>query len=535
MKKSLLMMSGLLLAIVMVAKAQTPVTWIANTYCIDSSIAADAVAFTAQQELTVGDITFTALEKSGLGWLYKVTASPVDFTYNSVTYSASYIQGQTNPLNGRILRDGDYPAIAKFTSATSGTLDVAFKFGYNKRFWVAAIPKTALEDLDLSDSVAISAYAYQYSEGATYWGGFFDPSTTPPAYYYSATMPTVDPGGTYFTGITLNVDPDHEYFVYFSGSKLMLAGFTYTATPVVTEYSVSGTVKTAGGTPVEGVLVTSSDTKTATTNASGEYSITGITEASITLTPSKADYTFVPESITLTMDKDYTAQDFVAAPVVIEHSVNGTVKTAGGDPVEGVLITSSDSKTATTNASGEYSITGITEASITLAPTKSNYSFDPVTITLTMDKDYTGQDFVATPGATEYSVSGLVQTSTGTAIEGVLITSSDAKTATTNASGEYSITGITAASITLTPSKTNYTFVPVSLTLTMDKDYTAQNFVGTITTGVMDPISNLTVVSTEYYNFLGKKLEKPVRGDVNIIVRTFSDGSVKAQKVLIQE
>jgi hypothetical protein len=452
MKKSLLMMTGLLLTILMVTKAQAPVTWNANTYCVDSSIAADAVALTAQQEVVVGDITFTALEKAGAGWLYKVTADPVEFTYNSVTYSASYIQGQTNPLNGRILRDGDYPAIAKFTSTTSGSLDVTFKFGYNKRFWVAAIPKTALEDLDLNDSLAISAYAYQYSEGATYWSGYFDPTTTPPSYFMGAT-PTVDPGGTYFTGITLNVDPDHEYFVYFAGSKLMLCGFTYTATPVVTEYSVSGTVKTGDGTAVEGVLITSSDSKTATTNASGEYSITGITEASVTLTPSKTDYTFAPGTITLTMDKDYTGQDFVATPVVMEYSVSGTVQTSTSTPVEGVLITSSDSKTATTNASGEYSITGITDASITL-----------------------------------------------------------------------------------TPSKTDYTFAPVSLTLTMDKDYTAQNFVATFSTGILDgKVSNITVVSTEYYNFLGKKLEKPVLGDLNIIVRTYSDGTVKAQKVLIQE
>lgn len=533
MKKSLLMITGLLLAIVMVAKAQSPVTWIANTYCIDSSIAADAVAFTAQQALTVGDITFTALEKSGVGWLYKVTADPTEFTYNNVTYSASYIQGATNPLNGRILRDGDYPAIAKFTSATSGTLDVAFKFGYNKRFWVAAIPKDVLEDLDLSDSLAISAYAYQYDEGATYWAGFFDPSTTPPGYYYSATMPTTDPGGTYFTGITLNVDADHEYFLYFSGSKLMLCGFTYTATPVVTEYSVSGTVKTGDGTPVEGVLITSSDTKTATTNASGEYSITGITEASITLTPSKDDYRFDPESITLTMDKDYTDQNFVAT---LGYSVSGVVQTSSSDPVSGVLITSSDGKTATTNASGEYSIAGITEASITLTPSKTGYTFDPASLNLTMDKDYAAQNFVATAVVTTYSVSGTVQTSTSTPVEGVLITSSDGSTATTNASGEYSITGITEASITLTPSKTNYTFDPVSLTLTMDKDYTAQNFVATFSTAVIDGrITNVTVVSTEYYNFLGKKLEKPVLGDLNIIVRTYSDGTIRAQKVLIQE
>jgi len=535
MKKCLLMMTVLLLTVVMFVKAQEPVTWMANTYCIDNSIAADAIALTAMQEITVGDVTFTAEEKAGAAWLYKVTASPTEFTYNNVTYSASYVQGQTNPLNGRLMRDGDYCAIAKFTSTSNGTLDVTFKFGYNKRFWVAAVPKTALEDLDLNDSTAVSAYAYQYAEGATYWSGYFDPTTTPPSYYLGAT-PTVDPGGTYYTGITLDIKTDYEYYVFFSGSKLMLCGLTYTATPVITEYSVSGSVKTSGGTAVEGVLITSSDSKTATTNASGEYSINGVTETSITLTPTKTDYTFAPETITLTMDKDYTGQDFVATPVVKEYSVSGKVATSEGTALAGVLITSSDTKTATTNASGEYSIASITEASITLTPSKTNFTFNPATITLTMDKDYTNQDFIATDItiAIPRQVSGTIATSDGTPVEGVLVTSSDGKTATTNASGLYSITDITATSITLTPSKTNYTFTPASITLTMDKDYSDQNFVAAIVDGIQDSqISSATLISTEYYNILGKKLEKPQWEGLYIIVHKFSDGTVKTEKTYI--
>jgi hypothetical protein len=535
MKKSVLFMVALMLTTIVFVKAQEPVTWMANTYCTNLGLAADAIALTAMQEITAGDVTFTAQEKTGMAWLYKVTASPTDFTYNNVTYSASYVQGQTNPLNGRILRDGDHAAIANFRSTSSGTLDVTFKFGYNKRFWVAAIPKAVMEDLDLSDSTAVSAYAYQYAEGATYWSGYFDPTTTPPSYFLGAT-PTVDPGGTYYTGITLNIKPDYEYFVFFSGSKLMLCGFTYTATPVVTEYAVSGTVKTPAGAPVEGVLITSSDSKTATTNASGEYSITGITAASITLTPSMTDYTFAPETITLAMDKDYTGQDFVATPVVKEFSVSGTVKTQEGTAVEGVLITSSDSKTATTNASGEYSIKEITEASITLTPSKTNFTFNPATISLTMDKDYTNQDFIATDItiAIPRQVSGTVATSDGTPVEGVLVTSTDGKTATTNANGEYSIKEITATSITLTPSKTNYAFTPASITLTMDKDYMDQNFVAAIVDGINDSqISSATLISTEYYNILGKKLEKPQWEGLYIIVRKFSDGTVKSEKTYI--
>jgi len=315
MKKSLLLSAVLFTAVVFV-KAQDPVTWIADDYCTGLGLAADAIALTPNQQITVGDVTFTAQEAEGdgMGWKYK-TSTDADFTYNGVIYKAAQVQGQTNPLNGKLLRDGGGCSIAMFKSTTSGTLDVAFKFGYNKKFWVAAVPVADLALLNKDDSLACSAYKYEFTEGQYYWSGYLDPMTSPATYYDAATPNyTEAPAeGVYYTGITLNIVPDYEYYVYFAGSKLMLSGFTYTAAPVVTEYAVSGKVATSDGTAVEGVLITSSDSKTATTNASGEYSITGITESSITLTPSKTDYEFSPATITLTMDKDYTGQDFVAS------------------------------------------------------------------------------------------------------------------------------------------------------------------------------------------------------------------------------
>lgn len=315
MKKSLLVTAVLFLAAMAFVKAQDPVTWIANTYCIDNSIEANAVALTPNQEITVGDVTFIAqeVEGDGAGWLYK-TSEDADFEYNGVTYSAAQVQGQTNPLNGRLLRDGGGCAIAIFKSTTNGSLDIAFKFGYNKKFWVAAVPEADLLLLDKNDSLAVSEYKYEFAAGQYYWSGYLDPMTSPAAYYDAATPNyTEAPAeGVYYTGITLDIKPDFEYYVFFSGSKIMISGLTYTPSPAP-EYSVSGKVATSDGTAVEGVLITSSDSKTATTNADGEYSIPGITEASITLTPSKTDYTFSPETITLTMDKDYTDQDFVAS------------------------------------------------------------------------------------------------------------------------------------------------------------------------------------------------------------------------------
>lgn len=241
MKKNLLLTTVLALSTVIFVKAQEPVTWMANDYCVGLGLAADAAALQPMQEITVGDLTFTSQEKAETAWLYKVTTDPVSFTFNEITYSTSYVQGQTNPSNGFPRKDGGYCAVAQFNSTKNGSLDVTFKFGYNKRFWVAEIPVADLEELDLTDSTAVSAYAYQYAEGANYWSGYFDPTTTPPTYYNGAT-PTTDPGGTYFTGVTLNIKTDHEYYVFFSGSKLMLCGLTFTAESGV---SVNENISTA--------------------------------------------------------------------------------------------------------------------------------------------------------------------------------------------------------------------------------------------------------------------------------------------------
>jgi hypothetical protein len=89
----------------------------------------------------------------------------------------------------------------------------------------------------------------------------------------------------------------------------------------------------------------------------------------------------------------------------------------------------------------------------------------------------------ATPGSqhqtsTSYSVSGYARKADYTGISGVTITFSTGGTATTNASGYYIKASVPAGSVTITPSKTGWTFTPASKTITVNGVKSGINFVG---------------------------------------------------------
>lgn len=147
-------------------------------------------------------------------------------------------------------------------------------------------------------------------------------------------------------------------------------------------------------------------------------------------------------------------------------SVSGKIKTADNTPVSGVTI-DYRGQSVSTDVNGAYSVSGIKAPIITLIPSKSGYIFSPEQIVLMIDKDYTGQDFVASTSNTgdiEYSISGMV-TACGEPIEGVAV-ESRGQTYYTNASGQYTVSGSLVyngtyyepAQFNLTFSKTGYIF-----------------------------------------------------------------------------
>lgn len=194
--------------------------------------------------------------------------------------------------------------------------------------------------------------------------------------------------------------------------KTVDGGKTATCSVTVDSFGISGTIVDSGGSPVSGVTVsvtlTAGGTATATTDASGTYSLSLPAAGSYTAVPSKASYSFNPssKSVSITSTNPSASNiDFTGS--LIPYSISGTV-TAYGSGLSGVTISvssvTSTAGTATTDASGNYTIAVPAAASYTVTPTLSGATFTPAARSVAVSDsspNATGVDFarsnVATP------------------------------------------------------------------------------------------------------------------------------------------
>ncbi len=275
------------------------------------------------------------------------------------------------------------------------------------------------------------------------------------------------------------------------------------ASPESTSFSISGTVS---GAVSSGVTITLSGTSsgTATTNASGNYTFTGLANGSYTVSPSQPGYTFTPTSEAVAINgANITSINFVAtANTSPTYTISGTVTLSGGGALPGVTITLSgnNSGTAMTDASGNYTFTGLTNGSYTVTPSLSGYTFTPPSIAVAVNGvNITSVNFTATANsASTYSISGTVTLSGGGALNGVTMTLKGTNTTTTqtDTKGNYTFTGLANGSYTVSPSLVGYTFTPASKAVTINgANASSINFVATIIKTLAYSISGTVTLS----------------------------------------
>ncbi|GEM_PF-4722110 len=169
--------------------------------------------------------------------------------------------------------------------------------------------------------------------------------------------------------------------------------------PVFYPWRLQGRVTRAGvGLAGVNVVMTGSGSGTAVTDANGFYNFYSVGDGTYTLTFSFAGYAFAPPSIGVTVSGGHQVGLNTTASLLAIYAIRGRVF-MGATGVTGVRVdvTGDGVANATTDANGNYAVTGLTIGNFTATPTSYGLIFSPVSRPVVIaGADATGQDFVAT-------------------------------------------------------------------------------------------------------------------------------------------
>jgi hypothetical protein len=245
------------------------------------------------------------------------------------------------------------------------------------------------------------------------------------------------------------------------------ADFTGTAL-----YTISGHIQNASAIAISGATITLSgaQTGTTTTNASGNYSFSGLPGGgNYTLTPSLTNYTFSAANRTYTnLSANQTAADFTGIST-ITYTISGHIQDASAVAISGVTVTltGGQSGSTTTDASGNYSFTGLPSTNnYTVTSSNPSYSYSPTSLTYSnLSANQATADFTATQRI--FLISGYILDSQFNEIDGVTVTLSGNQSGSTVTDGGFGFYNLPqTGSYTVTPSMPGYTFSPSSITIT---------------------------------------------------------------------
>jgi hypothetical protein len=230
----------------------------------------------------------------------------------------------------------------------------------------------------------------------------------------------------------------------------------------VTVFSIGGRV-TEGANGVSGVSVTAG-TNNVVTDPNGYYTISGLRAGPIIITPSLDCYRFNPANVAFTVSSNTAGVNFSA---IHGFAIRGLI-TVGSNGLSGVTVSAGGKSTVTTN--GNYALSGLCSSTYTVTPLLSGYQFEPGTANVTLSSsDSNGVNFAA---IAVFNISGQILEGTN-GLGGVNL---GIGTNTTGPDGRYTISGLRAGPIIITPSLDCYRFAPTNLAFAVSSNTTAMNF-----------------------------------------------------------
>ena len=214
--------------------------------------------------------------------------------------------------------------------------------------------------------------------------------------------------------------------------------------------NVTGHVVDSNNNALAGATITAAGLNT-TTAADGSYALNNLPAGTTTINASLTGFQNGSTSVTV------VAGTTTAAPTITlvsgSGTITGTVTSSSGAAISGASV-GYGGGTTTTNTSGGYTLTGVPTGTVQLVASASG--FQSVTQAVTVNGGATSTaNFTLSP-ATGGTVTGKVTNiSNGALLSGATVSWSGGST-TTNTSGVYTLSNVTAGTQGITASKTGY-------------------------------------------------------------------------------
>lgn len=215
--------------------------------------------------------------------------------------------------------------------------------------------------------------------------------------------------------------------------------------------NVTGSVVNSSGTGLAGASVSGAGLST-TSAADGSYTLSNLPAGQTTIAASLTGFQSGSASVTV------VAATTTAAPAITlisgSGSITGSVKNTSGGTIAGASV-GFGGGTATTDANGNFTLTGVPVGTVQLVASASGFQSSTQSVTVTGGNTSTANFMLAAGAATGTVTGKITNASSGAILSGATVSWSGGST-TTNTSGIYTLTNVTAGTQNITAIKTGY-------------------------------------------------------------------------------
>lgn len=285
-----------------------------------------------------------------------------------------------------------------------------------------------------------------------------------------------------------NLAPPGYYlmFILNSAGVPSVGSMVQISSAPVTNGTVTGTVTNTSGAPVGGASVTSGGNG-AITGSDGAYSIAA-PAGSATITAALGGYQSASTTVSVTAGVSTAAPTLQIQPIN-PGNVTGNVVDSNNAALSGATVTAAGLTTLTA-ANGSYALNNLPAGTTTINASLTGFQSGSASVTVVTATTTSAPTITLVSGSG--TITGIVQSSSGTAISGATVGYGGGST-TTNSSGGYTLTGVPTGTVQLVASASGFQSVTQSVTVNGGATSTANFTLIPVTAGsVTGKVTNIS-------------------------------------------